>query len=315
MYRMTLKRKQLLLMLHGGLGDQLSMYFGALSLAKESNRQLVVSRWTIDKTHAGSAYGILDLIPKDVPVEHNQRLLHRIQMNLYRRITGILRPKVGEENFFRIKLALDRIVSTVNNVISYDYAIAGPSYVLDEIERLKRRKSIRLNCYWPTFADSGNLEVDLTLPGLFKENDRAQSGEYAVLHFRVGDIFDLYASRGVLGVNYYRTCVEKILEMEPGLKIFAVSDDLARAKFFYGDLPLNWIEDSDHFDATVILRILANSKILVTANSGLSFWAGKLGVGISKVLAPTYPTKKDLLTGATYLPIGSNWLLINNDFL
>jgi hypothetical protein len=311
----SLKKKYLLLMLHGGLGDQLSMYFGALSLANASNRYLVVSRWTIDKTHAGSPYGILDLIPEDVQVEYHQKLFHRIQMSLHRRISGFFRPRVDEERFFRIKLTLDRLVSTVNNVVGYDYRLADPAYVLDEIEKLKRRKSIRLNCYWPSFTDSGNLEIDLTLPGLLKENHRVQSEEYAIVHFRVGDIFDLYASRGVLGVNYYRTCVEKILELEPGLKILAVSDNLERAKFFYGDLPLNWIEDSDQFDASVILKILVNSKILVTANSGLSFWAGKLGVSISKVLAPAYPTKNDLLTGATYEPIRSNWLLINNDFL
>ena len=315
MFRLRLKKKQLLLMLHGGLGDQLSMYFGALTLAKLSNRQLVISKWTIDKTHAGSPYGIFDLISQDLQIEYSQRLLHKLQMIIHKRITGMLRPKVEEETFFRIKLILDRLVATVNNVISYDYRIADSTYILREIEQLKHKKCIKLNCYWPSFTDSGNLELNLTLPGLFKESHRAQAQEYAIIHFRVGDIFDLYPSRGVLGVNYYRTCVEKIFEVDPGLKIFAVSDDLDRAKYFYGGLPLNWIEGSDHYDASVILGILVNSKILVTANSGLSFWAGKLGVGISKVLAPSYPTKNDLLTNTTYLPLGSNWFLVENDFL
>lgn len=315
MFHNIARRRRLLLMLHGGLGDQLSMYFGARELAKVSNRELVISKWTIGKTHVGSPYGLLDLIPKDISIEYHQGFTSKKLMYLYRRIIGFLRPRLKEDSFFHRRVLFDRLFGIINNVISFDYDTADPSFVFQEIKRLKHRRVVRLNSYFPSFADSGDQDLHIALPGLFNKSHIIHESEYAVVHFRVGDIFDTYSTRGVLGGKYYELCVERILISEPGLKIFAVSDNIERAKMLYGHLPLIWIDDSDTYDALSVLKILANSKMLVTANSGLSFWAGKLGLSISEVLSPAYPTKKDLLTGTTYPPLRSNWFLIQNDFI
>lgn len=308
-------KKELLLMLHGGLGDQLSMYFGALEIAKASNRELVVSKWTIDQTHVGSPYGLLELIPKEVNVEFSEKYIHRMQMKFFRLLIGSVRPRVNEDTFFRLRIVLDRVFGIINNVVSFDYKVADSSFIIRELDRLKRRKLVKLNCYFPSFADSGELDLNLSLPGLFIRTGTFQENEYAVVHFRVGDIFDTYSARGILGLNYYKQSVERIIDLDPKLRILAVSDNINRAKSLYGDLPLNWIDESEGLDALSVLRILANSKILVTANSGLSFWAGKLGLHINKVFAPAFPTKNDLNTGVPILPLGSNWVLIQNDFI
>ena len=138
---------------------------------------------------------------------------------------------------------------------------------------------------------------------------------YAVAHFRVGDIFDTYTSRGVLSSDYYESCIRLILEIDSRITIYGVSDSIERAKTLYPDLPLVWINDSDKFDALTILRLLSNSRFLVTANSGLSLWAGRLGSGIERVYAPLFLEQRDLSFNTCYEPFHENWELVVNNFI
>jgi hypothetical protein len=106
-----------------------------------------------------------------------------------------------------------------------------------------------------------------------------------------------------------------ILETDPRIIIYGVSDNLDRAKMLFPKLPLLWINDSDKFDALAILRLLSNSRFLIAANSGLSLWAGRLGSNIEKVYAPRFLERQDLLSNTHYRPFDENWKLVSNNFI
>jgi len=58
-----------------------------------------------------------------------------------------------------------------------------------------------------------------------------------------------------------------------------------------------------------------DTGLLVTANSGLSFWAGRLSHKIEKVFCPMYPTKKDKSNSQPSAPFSDVWEIVENDFL
>ncbi len=314
------KKKLLMLKLHGGLGDQLYMFFSATELAYSTSRRLVLCKWTIDRTHAGSPFGLLDLVSQDTPVEITQRPLNKISMDFHQWITGIVRGRISEKSFFRLKLHLDRLFGIINNVTSFSYELAEPGFIQRELRILKWRRRIQLDCYFPTISVYGSLNLKAMLPGLSRNPVTPSpaivlSEGYAVAHFRVGDIFDTYTARGVLSPDYYESCIQMILETDPGIIIYGVSDNLDRAKLLYPEVPLLWINDSDKFDALAILRLLSSSRFLITANSGLSLWAGRLGSDIEKVYAPQFLERKDLLSNTHYRPFDENWKLVLNNFI
>jgi hypothetical protein len=74
------------------------------------------------------------------------------------------------------------------------------------------------------------------------------------------------------------------------------------------------IDDSDQYDAELILRIMSFAQIRVCANSGLSLWASKLSPLDQSITI--IPAKMDKTL--SYNPIRSipkNWLTIENGFL
>lgn len=307
--------KLLVLKLHGGLGDQLSMYFSAVEMASFSSRKLVLCRWTIDQTHYGSPYGLLALVGQSHPVEVRQNSLNRVAMGIYQFITGFFRVRLAEKLFFRIKLHLDRLFGIVNNVISLKYDVAKQGYIKKELKVLRFRRKVYLDSYFSSFTNYQELDLKAMLPGLAENLEDSLGANYAVAHFRVGDIFDSYTSRGVLSPDYYELCIRRILAIEPRTTIFGLSDDIERAKSLYPKLPIVWIEESDKFDALKVLRLLSNSRFLIAANSGLSYWAGRVGRSTEVVYVPLFPTRQDLFSNSIWKPLDQNWELIRNDFI
>lgn len=308
----------LILKLHGGLGDQLYMFFSAAALAHSASRSLVLCKWTIDQTHAGSPFGLLDLVSQDIPLELTQSPSNKIFMGFHKYITGIFRSRLSEASFFRLKLYLDRFFGIINNVSSFNYDLAESGFVQRELEILKWRRRIQLDCYFPAVSGFESLKLKTMLPGLSKNpvgRSVALSKGYAVAHFRVGDIFDTYTSRGVLTSDYFQSCIQMILEIDPRVVVYGVSDNIERAKALYPNLPLLWIDESDEFDALEILRLLSNSRFLIAANSGLSLWAGRLGSSIEKVYAPLYLDRQDLSHNTSHKPLDENWELVANQFI
>lgn len=311
-------KKSLVLKLHGGLGDQLSMFFSAVDLADSSSRTLVLCKWTIDQTHTGSPYGLLTLVEQCFPLEVRQHSFNKMAMNIHRFITGIFRGRLSEKSFFKLKLYLDRFFGIINNVTSFSYNLAESGFIERELAILKWRRRIQLDCYFPNVSDYKSLNPKTMLPGLSKKTDNPPvvlSKGYAVAHFRVGDIFDIYTSRGVLNSDYYESCIRMILDIDPRIIIYGVSDDIERAKMLYPTIRIHWINDSDEFDALEILRLLSNSRFLVAANSGLSLWAGRLGSTIEKVYAPLFLERRDLSMYTRHKPLDENWELVINDFI
>jgi hypothetical protein len=310
------RRKKLYLSLHGGLGDQLFMYFSCLKLAEVTKRELILSKWTIDPTHAGSPFGLLRIVPHTLVIESKPRYLDSVRLRVFRRLSGSLRSRVSLNFFYRAKRLLAMKLGLVFNVLSDDYDIGDFEYVLSEVEKLRHRKNVRIDCYFDTFEGYRRLKnAQEALPGLFPKGKPKVVGEYAVVHFRVGDIFDTYTSRGVLGNSYYSKCVEEIRRVYPDLKIIGVSDRLERAQALHGNLNIEWLAQSDQLGGLDVLRLFIQSKVLVAANSGLSIWGAMLGRDLLKIYVPRQFDKGNPSKTFKEFELLSNWILIENDFI
>ena len=157
-----------MLKLHGGLGDQLYMFFSAVELARSTSRRLVLCKWTIDHTHAGSPFGLLDLVSHDIPVELTQRPSNKLFMKFHLYIAGILRSRFSEIQYFRLTKFLNRFFGIVNNVTSFNYDLADSGFIQRELGVLRFRKRIQLDCYFPTVSVYEGMNLKAMLPGLSK---------------------------------------------------------------------------------------------------------------------------------------------------
>jgi hypothetical protein len=310
------RSKKLYLSLHGGLGDQLFMYFSCLKIAEVTNRELILSKWTIDPTHAGSPFGLIDIVPNTLLVESKPRYLDSVRLRVFRRLLGSLRSRVSPNFFYPAKRFFAMKLGLVFNVLSDNYDIGDFEYVLSEVEKLRHRKNVRLDCYFDTFEGYQRLEnAQETLPGLFRERESKVVGEYAIVHFRVGDIFDTYTSRGVLGNSYYSKCVEEIRRVYPDLRIIGVSDRMERAQALHSNLNIEWLAESDQLGGLDVLCLFIQSKVLVAANSGLSIWGAMIGRDLLKVYIPIQYDKSNPSKTFEEFRLSSNWVLIENDFI
>ena len=194
-----------------------------------------------------------------------------------------------------------------------NYELQDSSLVLKKFRRLRFHKYLILVGYFSDFKYFDNLSSDSQkLPGLFMNQNL--NSPYAVAHFRNGDILDTYKTIGVLDDAYYKNAIQEIHSHHFQGKIFGVSDNVARAQEIH-DLPtVEFIPDSDTWDALEVFRFLSFAQVRICANSGLSLWASKLSpIENSTTFCPLRLNKTFDYDVVRSLPI--NWTRIENGFL
>ena len=141
---------------------------------------------------------------------------------------------------------------------------------------------IGLHGYWQShlyFEKSAEFVRDVLTRCLPAQIDL----NYGVMHIRRGDFLKDPRTRefhGILGVQYY----VKASNLIPGdiKKVFVVSDDIKEAQLIalevsriFPQIAFELFEDSA--DEMASLSLMANAKLVITANSSFSWWGSFLG--------------------------------------
>ena len=116
---------------------------------------------------------------------------------------------------------------------------------------------------------------------LGNEISERMSGETIALHVRGGDyliqsIVDIY---GELSTKYYTDSITLArLKVSDRAQIIVVTNDSDFAKKLLGDeiFSCSYIIDTERYSAWQSFKIMAQSNVLITANSTFSWWAGFL---------------------------------------
>jgi hypothetical protein len=137
--------------------------------------------------------------------------------------------------------------------------------------------------------------VAVTLPDA---NPLKDLEEYAALHVRGGDYFELGDSFGVLDSDYYR----KALETLPlGLPLVVLTNDVSHATTVIDQLGLDapLIFGPSDLGPLESLTVLSKASAVIAANSSFSWWGAELSHRHQLKVAPSSYTPKS----------GSNWMI------
>lgn len=110
------------------------------------------------------------------------------------------------------------------------------------------------------------VEIDITLPNRF-----------LVMHIRGGDFYKLRNSHGVLGIDYYKTALDFINEIDQP-QLIVVTDDLENAKNVYEHFKPYLIFGPNDLNEWQTLKLMSMAKFVITANSTFSWWGARLAL-------------------------------------
>lgn len=124
------------------------------------------------------------------------------------------------------------------------------------------------------------------------------SDNICLIHFRGGDY--KFAGSTLLPFAYYKTAMNKMLEMNPNMKFCVVTDDLRLATDYFGNQAhfvgsclsnsrdINQADFHIGGDLSVDYSILNNAKNMILSNSSFSWWSAWTNTNVKNVIAPKY---------------------------
>jgi hypothetical protein len=116
---------------------------------------------------------------------------------------------------------------------------------------------------------------------------------FAVIHFRRGDLVHFRDSMGLLNSSYFHRAIEIVQEKSPeDFPVYILTDDVSEAKKVFNDTEFSII-GSDQMSAWQSLALMTKAKYLVTSNSTLSWWGGRLNAVAEKVIITPEPWFKN----------------------
>jgi hypothetical protein len=304
---MNRRRKFLISSIHGGLGDQLYKYYAALYFSKIQKRNLILDIQSDVELKFNALVKLISPV-----ADHFEKIPRSalIRKTLFTKINGAISGKN-----YPFSVQAKRILYFLFGVLDdtyLNYELMKTEQVFKKFHRLRFHKYIFSIGYFQDFAYYDLLpHLERQLPGL-KPVNAYRDLKYACVHFRNGDILHTYTSRGVLNDAYYDGAA--LIYKDKVELVIGVSDDVKTCKEIHNIRNISMIDDSDQYDAELILRIMSFAQIRVCANSGLSLWASKLSPLDQSITI--IPAKMDKTL--SYNPIRSipkNWLTIENGFL
>jgi hypothetical protein len=261
----------------GGLGNQLFQFFAGKFLAERQKADLVLN---IDRLGCfASNHGFQ--LPTVIKNE-NYVIAHSGNPNLSARIS-------------RFSEALQRrlIPEKITKLIWKQYNSDVVGYDLN-VEKLPG--IFRIRGYFQSYryfqSNSAYRDmVELLNPSnwyhsVYSEISAVNS---IVIHIRRGDYAELRNSFGILDNHYYKRAVSIANEILDFPKYFVFSDDINEAKRILDFLPSNqssFIQPPSMSNPAESLFLMAQGKVLITANSTFSLWSGLLGNECKTVITP-----------------------------
>ncbi|ASY18018.1 Alpha-1,2-fucosyltransferase [Candidatus Planktophila versatilis] len=268
---------------HGGIGNQLFMYFGALYLAKKLNRNLCVS----------------------MPLEHKSFDIHRGRITDFRlearidfgdrvwspKKTDLIYSRLVESNYCP-KMLKQPIQGCIQQYHEKEPGYSGALEILTAPRAIAGY--FQTWRYWEALPALSKF-VFVTPPetnlvfSRFKA--RIKSQESIIMHIRRGDYLNNLGKMGVLGSTYYLNSIAFLRQNNVKGPIFIFSDDpdfVSReiGPFILGDWTL--VDAERKLSPSETLQLMTFGKYFIIANSTFSWWAATLsGSEPTQIIAPS----------------------------
>lgn len=275
-----MKHNKRIIIMNGGLGNQMFQYAFALALRNKGYHvKIDTSLYNYAKMHNGYELGRVFGINEEIICRKGLYLLWlRFLMK------GFAPLLVNTD-----KTYINQQVETVPNRYLFGYWQSEKYF--SDIEQIIRKVFAFRN------IDERNLYLSREI----------NNCEAVCIHIRRGD----YESHGmtILGFDYYRQSVSKICEHLKSPIFYVFSDDMIAARSIMDSLNVKYrIVSLNHGDSSYKdMFLMSQCKHNIIANSSFSWWGAWLGCNPSKlVIAPSVWDEKKKL----FHPQPDNWILI-----
>ena len=295
---MTLRRNKVVAKLTGGLGNQLFIYFAALSFARKHDRELICDLSFIEKSHS-LGQSRLDSFSLEASIIESKPFIRKAK-EIRERVTDALSIR--------------------------GFPILNRSY-LDEVSMMNlfephKNKSFYLRGFHNTtqhFESIGRPELKLKFESAdFRSLKKAISKSVA-LHLRGGDYAKYQDTFGPLSAQYYLRALNihtEVSEIAKSKDIYLFSDDRLRSSKLRDLLDSHGYSVKEvsfqyNFTPAEELLLISSAKVIIMANSTFSFWASELSASETIIISPSTYTRSggaiDFQSRRTRVSNESDW--------
>jgi hypothetical protein len=276
--KVTLRRNRVVAKLIGGLGNQLFVYFAALSFAREHNRDLICDLSFIEQSHSGGQ-SRLDYFVLEAQVIESKATMRKAKE---------LREKVTDSLSIRGIPILNR--SYLDEVSMIDKSVTPPS------------KTLYLRGFHNTtkhFESIGRPKMQLKVESAEFNSLKKEISQSVALHLRGGDYALFQDTFGPLSSQYYlnaltaHPAVDKIAKSRD---VYLFSDDRLRSSKLKEVLmthgyAVNEVSHNYGFAPAEELLLISSAKAIVMGNSTFSFWASEFSNSETIIISPSDYTR------------------------
>lgn len=101
-------------------------------------------------------------------------------------------------------------------------------------------------------------------------------GDYGVVHYRRGDLFNFRSSMGLLDDAYFMTAIKvSLASLNPAMRLIILTDDKSAGQKAFSGITKDVFGPSD-FDEWESLKIMSGARFVITSNSTFSWWGALL---------------------------------------
>lgn len=273
-----MQRKKIVVMLTGGLGNQMFTYAAAFRLAKVNAAELI-----IDDTSG---------FENDITYNRKYEL---DEFNISNRKASFFEKLKPFNRFTR------RIIRKINSYLPFSERFYISQEIIHFDQRLldlRFKRTLFLEGLWQ--SESYFADVSVEIRKRFTFTNTAQFGPVSLLHkiehthsvaihFR---FFENNASKKGsaynLDNNYYWRAIDYLLSRFPDLHFFLFSDrpDLFKKKFDTKNLRVTIVSNKVHLNASANndFYLMSKCKHFILANSTFSWWAAWLAIHPEKIV-------------------------------
>jgi hypothetical protein len=311
----------------GGLGNQLNCYFAGLYYAMAYNySEIILNFGNANRSHINPT-DLKLVIPEFIEYDNGKTLkVSIIDVPRNAKLLGKLR-RFGFLGYGVYKF----IVGRFEDSRLIEFETSRYHKLCDRKLKLlgiRARRNLVLDGFFHSFRFYDGVKIRVTqfesLIELSKTSVNlltfgSQNAPYnkthCTIHLRVSDfrtpgqmVF------GVLSESYYLRAIDLVSQKYPGILFKLTSDNNSLAQKLYPnvvELSEGFYEDSDKQSPLKSFEILRNSKVVICANSGFSFWAVKLSTNNELCIIPA--NLHVTLIGCRNIP--NHWTRIENEFI
>lgn len=265
--------KRVELHLNGGLGNQLFQYSAGLYLANLWDSKLELNLTRIAHHHTEIPFAVTSF-----NLDSDRTIVRKIYLsNLDLLRTKFIRARAKKLNSSQdfqseFEMIYHQSDGGIRNFNNHLFGYYGDFKFFDSLEPFQK-------------------VCNLVNPSRWYSNFLLANRQgFNAIHMRLGDYLSDINHYGVLSPEYYRKILESLSNYERSFPTYVFTDDVRLSKtLFSGPIfkKLIFVEPPAHHDPAESLMIMSKARILISANSTFSFWAGKLASPLSKVLVPS----------------------------